>query len=73
MEKYLISKKSLETPHNLIFCVDDYGIEGELHNRKWYEFLEESNSTFKLINEWSEIETYSKSRFRIRKDNLPNE
>lgn len=72
MEKYLISSKSLKNHSNQIFCVDDYGVEGELKQKKWYDIIEESEKVFIIKNEWDEFLAYCKSRFRKQKQNLPN-
>lgn len=65
--------KSLPNKHNHVMCVDDYGIEGELKPKKWYKIIEQSDNVYSIKNEWDEIETYSKKRFRIQKENYPNE
>ena len=73
MNKYLVDTKSLMTRQNYIFCVDDYGVEGEIKPNKWYKIIEEDERVYSILNEWGEVETYSKQRFRIEKENLPNE
>jgi hypothetical protein len=71
MNKYLFDPKSKETNQNKIFCIDDYGVEGEILPNKWYDILNETNLVYYLKNEWGEIETYSKMRFRVQKENIP--
>jgi hypothetical protein len=73
MEKYLIHLPSLKTHQNQILCVDDYGVEGEIKQQKWYDIIEESEKVFIIKNEWDESLAYSKSRFRKQKQNLPND
>ena len=63
--------KSIVDRTNQIFCVDDYGVEGEIKPNKWYHFLKETEKVYFMRNEWGELETYSKKRFKIQKDNLP--
>ncbi len=71
MNKYLINTK-IPTPNkNQVLCVNDYGVEGEIIPKKWYNKISENNTTYYLQNEWGEVETYSKDRFRVLKDNLP--
>jgi hypothetical protein len=73
MNKYLINVKSLSNKDNHILCVDDYGVEGELKPNKWYKIIEQDSKVYAIKNEWGEIETYSKKRFRIQKENYPHE
>jgi hypothetical protein len=73
MEKYLINPLSLKSKHNQIFCIDDYGVEGEITPNNWYEIITELDSFYTIKNNWGEIETYLKSRFRLIKQNLPHE
>ena len=73
MDKYLIHLPSLESHQNQVYCVDDYGVEGELKLKKWYDIIEELEKVFIIKNEWGECLTYSKSRFRKEKRNLPND
>lgn len=62
----------LNNTTNQIFCIDDYGVEGEIFTKKWYEKLSENDKVYTIKNEWNEIQTYSKNRFRLQKQNLPN-
>ena len=71
MEKYLLNQKSLKSHQNQVFCVDDYGVESEIIPKKWYEIVSETDKVYTIRNEWGEIETYSKKRFKIQKENLP--
>jgi len=71
MEKYLIDPISLENHFNQVFCIDDYGVEGELFQKKWYDIISQTENRFVIKNEWGEILPYSKTRFRIQKQNLP--
>jgi hypothetical protein len=71
MEKYLINIKSMKNHQNQIFCVNDYGVEGEISLFKWYDIVEESQGVYTIINEWGEKETYSKTRFKLEKPNKP--
>jgi hypothetical protein len=71
MEKYLIDTISMKSRHDQIFCVNDYGVEGELKLNNWYEIICEDSNVYTLKNEWGEIETYSKNRFKKQKPNKP--
>ena len=71
MEKYLVDKKSLITRKDQVFCVDDYGVESEIIPKKWYDIINETEKVYFIKNEWGEIETYSKKRFKRQKENLP--
>ena len=71
MEKYLINNKSIVDHKNQVLCVDNYGVEGEIIPNKWYDKVNETNLVYYLKNEWGEIETYSKMRFRVQKENIP--
>lgn len=73
MEKYLFKESTKINHQNQIFCVDDYGVEGEIIQKKWYNIITENITTFTLKNEWGETMPYSKERFRIQKQNLPYE
>lgn len=73
MNKYLINLKSLPRRDNQVFCVDDYGVEGEIKVNKWYKIIEQDSKVYCIKNEWGELETYSKERFRILKENYPHE
>lgn len=72
MEKYLINTKSIKNRTNQIFCVDNYGVEGEIIPKKWYDIISEDMKVFTIKNEWGEIETYSKNRFKKQKPNKPS-
>lgn len=71
MEKYLINTKSIKNRNNQIFCIDDYGVEGEIKINYWYEIICEDSTVYTLKNEWGEIETYSRNRFKKQKPNKP--
>ena len=71
MNKYLINMKSINNRKNQVLCVDDYGVEGEILPNKWYIKISENSKCYYLQNEWGEVETYSKLRFRLVKENLP--
>lgn len=71
MNKYLINLKSINNRQNQVLCVDDYGVESEIIPNKWYLKIGENNKCYYLRNEWGEVETYSKLRFRLVKENLP--
>lgn len=73
MNKYLINKKSVPNRSNQVFCIDDYGVEGEIKPKKWYKIIEEDSNVYSIKNEWGEIENYSKKRFRIQKENYPHD
>jgi hypothetical protein len=73
MNKYLINMKSLKNYENHVFCVDDYGVEGEIKPNKWYKIIEQDDRVYSIKNEWDEVETYSKKRFRIQKENYRHE
>lgn len=72
MDKYLINPESLKPKPNQILCLDDYGIEGELVVKKWYEIINEDEKLYFVKNEWFETLGYSKLRFRKQKQNLPH-
>ena len=73
MEKYLINLSSINGHKDQIFCIDDYGVEGEIIPNKWYKIIEQDDKVYSIKNDWGEIETYSKNRFRIQKENYPHE
>jgi len=73
MNKYLINMENITNYDNHVFCIDDYGVEGEIKLKKWYKIIEQDEKVYAIKNEWGEIETYSKNRFRIKKENYPHE
>jgi hypothetical protein len=73
MNKYLINQRSMNNRINQAFCVDDYGVETEIKPKKWYDVICESEQFYTIKNEWNELQNYLKSRFRLQKQNLPNE
>jgi hypothetical protein len=71
MDKYLIDPNSLKSKQNQVYCLDDYGVEGELNIKKWYDVIDEDEKFYFIKNEWYEILGYSKLRFRKQKQNFP--